>query len=132
MSTLTIELDSLTEDRLQQRSLQEGRKQEDIAAGLLALSLAVSPSAKVSEVQLLQKINQGWNEQEWERYHVLVTLRKEEHLTEADYQELCELTNARELAHANRLRLVLELANLRNITLDEAIMQLGIGSLRVE
>ena len=65
MSTLTIELDSLTEDRLQQRSLQEGRKQEEIAAGLLALSLAVSPSAKVSEVQLLQKINQGWNEQEW-------------------------------------------------------------------
>ena len=132
MSTLTIELDSLTEDRLRQRSRQEGRKQEEIAAGLLALSLAEPPSTEMSESQLLQKINQGWNEQEWQRYHALVTLRKEERLTEAEYQELCEQTNAREIAYVNRLRLVLELANLRKITFDEAIEQLGIGLSRVE
>ena len=36
MSTLTIELDSLTEDRLQERSRREGRQQAELAAHLLA------------------------------------------------------------------------------------------------
>ncbi len=64
MSTLTIELDSLTENRLQERSLQEGRKKEELAAGLLATSLAATPAPKLSEAQLLEQINQDWNEQE--------------------------------------------------------------------
>ena len=132
MSTLTIELDSLTENRLQARSLQEQRNKEELAADLLATSLAASPAPKASEAELLEKINQGWNEQEWQRYHALVATRKDERLTAAEYQELCELTMAREVAHANRLRLVFELARLRNITLDEVMQQLGIGSNHVE
>ena len=132
MSTLTIELDSLTENRLQERSLQEGRNKEELAAKLLATSLSSMPAPERSEALLLEQINQGWNEQEWQRYHALVALRKEERLTEAEYQELCELTTAREMAHANRLRLVFELAGLRNVTLDEAMRQLGIGSNHVE
>lgn len=132
MSTLTIELDSLTENRLQERSLQEGRRKEELAARLLAASLELSHSAEMSEPQLLEAINHGWNEQEWQRYHSLVDLRKEERLTESDYQELCDLTNAREIAQANRLRLVFDLANLRNITIDEMMQQLGISSTHVE
>ena len=45
MSTLTIELDSLTANRLQERSLQEGRKKEELAAGLLASSLSAEYQA---------------------------------------------------------------------------------------
>jgi hypothetical protein len=132
MSALTIELDSLTEKRLQQRSLQEGRKKEELAAKLLASSLAISTLSDVTEAQLLERINQGWDEATWARYHELVGLRKAESLTQAEHQELCTLTNQREIAHANRLRDVAELAKLRNVTLEEAMTQLGIGSRRVE
>lgn len=132
MSTLTIELDSLTENRLLERSLQEGLRKEELAAGILATSLASVPESAMSEVQLLEKINKGWNESEWRRYHALTAIRKEERLTEAEYQELCDLTTAREIAHMNRMRLVFELAKIRNITLDEAMRQLGIDSNYVE
>ena len=132
MSTLTIELDSLTENRLQERSRQEGRKKEELAAKLLATSLATLPAPEMSEAQLLEKINQGWNEQEWERYHTLAALRKAENLTEAEHQELCDLSNEREVVWVDRLKLVAELARLRNVTLDEAMAQLGIGSNYVE
>ena len=132
MSTLTIELDSLTDNRLQERSFQEGRGKEELAAQILALSLTARPAPELSEAHLLEKINQGWNEQEWQRYHALAALRKEERLTEAEYQELCILTNERETAHAKRLRFILELAKLRNIPFAEAMRQAGIGSNHVE
>ena len=132
MSTLTIELDSLTANRLQERSLQEGRRKEELAAGLLASSLEATFAPELSESRLLEQINQGWNEQEWQRYHALVALRKEERLTDAEYQELCDLTTAREVAHINRLRFVSELARLRNVTLEETMRQLGLGSNHVE
>ena len=132
MSILTIELDNATDNRLQERSLQEGRKKEELAAGLLASSLGVTSAPELSEAQLLEQINQGWNEQEWLRYHALVVMRKEERLTETEYQELCALTTAREVAHVNRLRFVRELARLRNITLEETMRQLGLGSNHVE
>ena len=132
MPTLTIELDNLTENRLQERSSREGREKAELAAGLLALSLAAPLAPETSEARLLEKINQGWNAQEWQRYHALAGLRKEERLNESEYQELCDLTNERETAHANRLRFVLELAKLRNISFDEALRQLGIGPNYVE
>lgn len=132
MPILTIELDSLTERRLRERSLHEGQKKEELAALLLATSLAAFPSSDLTENQLIELINEGWNEQEWDRYHALVALKKEEHLTEAEYEELCDLTNSRELAHADRLRLALVLARLRKITLEDVIKQLGFGSQYVE
>jgi hypothetical protein len=88
--------------------------------------------AEMTEVQLLERIKQGWNEREWNRYHTLVALRKEERLTDAEYQELCALTNARENAHANRLRYVFELAKRRNVSFEETMQPLGIGSHHVE
>ena len=132
MSTLTIELDTLTENRLLARSRQEGRKKEELAAGLLADSLALPIPTGMSEAELLAQINRGWSEAKWERYRALVALRKEERLTEAEYTELCDLTTARETAHVERLYFVLELAKRRNLSFEEAMRQLGIGSRDVE
>jgi hypothetical protein len=132
MSTITIELDSATEQRLQERSRREGRKTEEVAAHLLAASLEFSAPSEMTEAQLLEQINQGWKAEEWERYHALVALRKAERLTDEEYQELCALTNAREIAHANRLRFVMELARRRHMTLEDVMKQLGMGSVDVE
>lgn len=126
MATLTLELDNVTESRLQQRSQKEGRKREELATNLLANLLQTSDPVETTEAHLLEKINQGWNEAEWKRYHALVTLRKANRLTEAEYQELVRLTNERETAHAKRLHTVLELAKLRGISFEETLKQLGI------
>ena len=132
MPILTIELDSRTERLLLERSVHEGQNKEELAASLLSTSLAAFHSPQLTEIQLIELINQGWKEKEWDRYHILVALRKEERLTAAEYQELCDLTNAREIAHADRLRLAVELARLRKVTLEEIIKQFGIGSQHVE
>lgn len=132
MSTLTIELDSHTEHLLQEFSLLQGRKREEIVANLLSKSLIAPLANGKSEATLLAMINQSWNEQEWRRYHELTDLRKEELISEEQYEELCVLTNEREFVHANRLRLVFQLAKVRNCTFEETMAQLGIGTNRVE
>ena len=128
MSTLNIELDSHTENLLREVSLLQCRKREEISANLLSNSLIAPPANGKSEATLFGMINQSWNEEEWRRYHKLTDLRKEELISEEQYEELCVLTNERELDHANRLRLVFQLAKVRNCTFEETMTQLGIGA----
>ena len=130
MSTLTIELDSATENGLQRLSLNEGRKQEEVAAALIANSLRNFSSLGLTEAQILQRINVGWAETKWRRYHELVEIRKADSLTDAEYQELTNLTNEREVAHSERLRLALELARIWNVSWESALSRLGIGNLQ--
>lgn len=65
MSSLTIELDSLTEDRLQEGSRQEGRGKAKTAARLLAAFLAPMPPDDADARLLEQRDAQFWVAEKW-------------------------------------------------------------------
>lgn len=79
-----------------------------------------------SETELLQKINAGMPIALQKRYDFLIKKRQTETLNDANYEELIELTAYTENHNTQRLKYLLELANLRNKTLDEIIAELGI------
>ncbi|HLK55977.1 MAG TPA: hypothetical protein VKU00_05420 [Chthonomonadaceae bacterium] len=127
MSILQIELDTETENRLKHISQQEGSEVGEVASRLLAQAArSARPIQEVTETELLRKINEGWSSERWERYHTLTAKRRTENLTEDEYSELVALTNEREIAHARRMKYLLELANLRQISLDAVMDSLGI------
>jgi len=77
MSTLQIELDAETENRLERLSRQEGSAMGEIASRLLAQAARTArPTSEIKEAELLQKINEGWSPEGWDRYHALTSKRR--------------------------------------------------------
>jgi hypothetical protein len=76
------------------------------------------------EADLLKKINTPPPFEIQQRYNYLIDIHKKEKLTDGEYQELLELTTFTENLNVKRLENLLQLAKLRNISLDDLIEQL--------
>lgn len=85
-----------------------------------------APSLSKDEARLLQLINQGVPPEARSRYQLLDEKLYDGTITTAEHQELLELINQIELADAERMRYLIELAQLRNTTVDLFMDQLGI------
>ena len=79
-----------------------------------------------SESELLHKINVGLPEAIWEEYRRLVGKRSAETLTEADHIRLIALSDRIEISNAERISDLIQLAKLRNQSLDDLMNNLGI------
>lgn len=88
-----------------------------------------TPHLSSRETKLLKKINKGISETAWQRYKELVQRRQEEQLMVGEQEELLQLSNQIELAHAQRMEALVELAQLRNVPLRDLMNSLGIKPL---
>jgi hypothetical protein len=79
-----------------------------------------------SEADLLQKINQGLPPEVRKRYEVLNAKLHEETIAPEEHQELLQLIDRTELADAERLQHLIELAHIRNVSVDTLMNQLDI------
>jgi hypothetical protein len=85
-----------------------------------------APSLPQREAELLQQINQGLPLPTRQRYAVLHEKLLDETLTTEEHQELGGLIERIEQADVERLTRLIELAQLRSISLDALMTQLGI------
>lgn len=85
-----------------------------------------APSLPANEAELLQKINRGVPPKVRKRYHELNEKLHEETITQDEHQELLGLIDQIELADAERIRHLITLAQLRNLSVDSLMDQLGI------
>ncbi len=84
------------------------------------------PHLPETEADLLQKINQGLSPELWQRYHDLIDKRRAETLTPNEQADLIALSDQIEEANAQRIGWLIELARLRQTTLEVLMEQLGI------
>jgi predicted DNA-binding antitoxin AbrB/MazE fold protein len=80
----------------------------------------------VVESQLLEQINQGLSETEWQRYHALIEKRQHESMNNGELTELTAISDRVEVLNVRRMESLAELARLRDITLLELLAQLGL------
>jgi hypothetical protein len=85
-----------------------------------------APTLTAEESELLLRINQGLSPDTWQQYEELKQKRREETLTEPEYQTLIVLSNQVEEANAKRVESLAKLAVLRNISLDKLMADLQI------
>ena len=85
-----------------------------------------APSLPKNEAELLQKINQGLPDEVRKRYEELNGKLHEETITPEEHQELLQLVDRIELADAERLQHLIELASIRNVSVDTLLNQLDI------
>jgi len=78
------------------------------------------------ESYLLQQINVGLPEETWQRYKELINKRRAETLTSDEQATLIEISDRIEQLNAKRVKYLIELARLRQVSLSTLMKQLSI------
>lgn len=126
--TIMLELPSEIENKLRQAAARAdldtaGYILETLQARLRQNEIPHLPKA---ESDLLQEINQGMPETDWQRYNELIAKREAEMLTVDERDELVAITDRREEANARRMANLVALARLRKKPLESVMEELGI------
>jgi hypothetical protein len=84
------------------------------------------PHLSQGETELLQQINLGVSQEDWQRYHHLLAKRRAETLTSDEQAVLIALSDRIEAANARRITSLVKLAHLRQTSLEVLMQELGI------
>ena len=85
-----------------------------------------APHISGEESKLMKTVERRLSESKQNRLRELQALRDDEKLSADGYAELAAITDELEEIHADRMKALLELANLRGTTLSEQMNQIGI------
>ena len=85
-----------------------------------------APSLAKREAELLLKINEGYPVELRKKYEALAGKMQHKTISPTEHREILTLTDRMEALDAKRLEFLLELAQLRNISLDLLLRQLGL------
>ncbi|MEW6127986.1 MAG: hypothetical protein AB1757_13180 [Acidobacteriota bacterium] len=123
MPTNNIETDQL----LVAASQMSSTELEQFVNKLFAIKVKKgAPSLPAKELELLQKINQGFPPATFTRMQNLIAKRQSRTISDKELQELIGITDEVERVNVERIKYLIELAALRNLTLDKLMDQLGI------
>jgi hypothetical protein len=86
-----------------------------------------APVLPRDEAELLQQINQGLSAEQQMRYEQLIEKQLAETLTPAEHQELLHLNQQVEQLNVARIKTLISLAQVRQITLPQLMTELGIA-----
>ncbi len=127
--SLTIELPISVERALRKQADQQGVALESYISDLLSSiptdNFTEQPKER-TEVQLLEKIQLNVAPQDLEEYYRLSALFKSGQITDVEHEKLLALNDVIEIAHAERIKYVIELAKLRNQSLEDVVLELGL------
>ncbi len=103
------------------------RELEQLIAQLLVLrAQRVAPSLADREVELLEKINRGLSPEAQERYDELTAKRRAETLSPEEHDELLATIDRIERSDAERVQALIALAQLRQVSVEGLMAELGI------
>lgn len=127
--SITIQLPTSFEKQLRDNANREGLSMERFIANLLVAgvtSLKAPAQKTLTESELLQRINLNVSQEELEEFARLNGLRVAEQLSAQEHEQLIVLIHRIEIAHAERMKYVVALANLRGVEIEELMIDLGL------
>ena len=131
--TLLVDLPPEIEARVHEVAQAEGL---DVSAlmreAVEARVRQYDPARPLAEADLLLRINRSFSESFWDTYRALIAKRRAETLTSQEQQELIGMSDQLEAWHVERLRYLVKLAKLRQVSLDALTQQLGLRPMPVE
>jgi hypothetical protein len=129
MMSITVNMAPELEKRLRVEAARVGLDPGMYIVYTLEERLAVQeelPRLSKAETDLLQNINLGLSQESWMRYHELKAKKDDETLTPEEQSELITFADEIERANVKRVKYLVELARLRNVSLEKLMSDLGI------
>ena len=132
--TLTIDIAPQLESQLRTEATKQGLNASDYVINTLQEHLRQTQNDGTShltetESRLLQQINVGLPQETWAHYNALINKRRAETLTPDEQATLIEISDRIEQLNVNRLKHLIELACLQQVSLPTLMQQLRIVSL---
>jgi len=124
--SITIQITSELGKQLAILAKQKGIDANILAAKMLKEKLEEDEDKLNREDKLLQKINVGLPSEVWDRYEILIDKRKNLTLTEVEQKELIQISDRIELSNVNRIKHLIELSQLKKVSLDDLMKELQI------
>jgi hypothetical protein len=128
--SITLQLPATIENQLKANAIQQGISLERYALQLLALTIGKTEKKKkqkaLTEAELLQRAELSVLPEDLEHYYHLKDLFMAKTISEPERERLIQLNDIIEIAHAERLKYVLELSILRGVSFDETMETLGL------
>ena len=124
--TITLELPEALERRLRTEAARNGISLDKQIVQSLSDNDAAPDGNTSNEEQLLNKIMHWIPAHQHKTYRTLVEKRRAGDISAAEYEELLLLTDVVETAHAMRMRHLIQLADLRNTSLENLLHEMGI------
>ncbi|MBI3796988.1 MAG: hypothetical protein HY268_08475 [Deltaproteobacteria bacterium] len=128
--TITIELAPELERQLRDEAAKEGLDTGEYIVYTLEERLRhtrqAAPRLSSAETELLQQINLGLSQEDWQRYHTLIAKRRAETLTPDEHAALIALSDQIEEANVRRIQALVELTRLRQTSLEALMQELGL------
>jgi len=123
--SINIDLDPPMVRRLREKAEQIGKTLDEYILDLLQKEV-VKEDEMSREEFLLQQVNLGISSEKWERYYTLIESRDKESLSEAEHEELLQLSDEIERRNAERLPYIFELARYKSISPEQLMADLGL------
>ena len=128
--SLVLQINPSLEKRMRQNALQKGVELSQFVVQVLELNFpeekTKTKALSKREAILLQAINGTLTVDTWERYHSLRTKQQAETINPTESAEYAAINQQIEAANVKRLAALIELAKIRNTTLDALMKQLGL------
>jgi len=126
MSTVQHELGGHSEELLREVSRLSNPALDNFLDRVLTLRAERrAPHLSARETELLETINDRLMPDAQARFDLLVARRRANKITSDELAELRTLTSQSEMQAAQRVRAVMDLAQLRGVSFDEMLRQLG-------
>lgn len=126
--SIVIDIPQDLEQKLRATASAAGENVDEYIVKLLEKNVqekVLDPSSNATG--LLQIINRGLSPEAWARFHTLLQKRDTRVITATELEELIDLTEEIEVAHAQRMEALVALATLQNKPLPILMNELGIG-----
>ncbi len=127
---LTIDLPYDLESELREQAQQKGKALNQYITTIIREKMnAARPKSSVlttDETRLFQIINKGFSSDFWAKLHHLDKKRQAVTLTEVELEELIGMTDLLEAANVDRMKALIELADIRQTDLDTLMTELGL------
>ena len=129
--SLTIQLPLTIEQNLREIAKTQGLSLESYVMQILAHNSRKKESKKkekdLTETELLTHTQLNVLPSDLEEFYRLSSLFNAKTISDIDYEKLLQLNDLIEIAHAERMKYILVLANLRNVSLETMMHDLGIN-----
>jgi hypothetical protein len=128
--SLILQINPSLERRLHQTALRKGVELSQFVIQFLEANFPEEKpkSKKISqkEIELLKKIELAIPIEMWERYHILRAKRQNETITSDEIAEYACINQQIETANVARLQTLIELSEIKKVSLDELMNELGL------
>ena len=133
--TFSVNVPPDIEKRVRRQAADRGLDPQGLVVETLRRQFPARRSVKTNvldavETKLFERINTALPTETRRRYDDLVKKCRSNRISKADHAELLRLTDVIEVAHADRIAAVVELAQYRGVDFDQLLDELGLRTPR--